>query len=91
MSSHDPVFEKLAETIKEFLQVARAKGAKEELTISMNTDLYKDLGMDSLEAMDLVVEIEQAFNISVEARELISKNKVADIVAYIKGIQARKS
>lgn len=82
MSSND-IFKKLVITIEQFLQVAREKDMKEKPIITMTTDLYEDLGIDSLEAMDLVAEIEKDFNISVEAQELISKNKMSDLVNYI--------
>lgn len=85
MSSND-IFKKLVIIIEQFLQVAREKDMKEKPIITMTTDLYEDLGIDSLEAMDLVAEIEKSFSISVEAQELISKNKMSDLVDYIEKI-----
>lgn len=85
MRSND-IFKKLVIIIKQFLQVAREKNMKEKPIITMATDLYEELGIDSLEAMDLVAEIEKGFSISVEAQELISKNKMSDLVNYIEKI-----
>ena len=85
------IFKKLVTTIERFLQIAREKSMKEKPAIKMSTDLYEDLGIDSLEAMDLVAEIEKNFNISVEAQELLSKQKMSDLVEYLAKIQMQRS
>ncbi len=84
--SSNAIFKKLVIIIEQFLQVAREKDMKGKPIITITTDLYEDLGIDSLEAMDLVAEIEKGFNISVEAQELISKNKMSDLVNYIEKV-----
>lgn len=88
---NDDIFRRLVLTIEKFLQVAREKNMKEKPNITMMTDLYEDLEIDSLEAMDLIAEIEKSFDISVEAQELISKRKVSDLVDYISKIFNKSS
>lgn len=83
MSVNTEIYEKLVSTIEGFLQVAREKNSSEKLSISPDTDIYEDLEIDSLEAMDLIAEIENEFGISADAQELMTRNKVKGIVEYI--------
>lgn len=81
----EKIFSMLVITIESFLQVARQK--EEKPVIKHTTDLHKDLGLDSLEAMDLVAEIEKTFEISVNAQELIARTKIDDMVDYIANVK----
>ncbi|MCB9800421.1 MAG: acyl carrier protein [Candidatus Omnitrophica bacterium] len=83
MMSEKEAFLKLVETIEKFLQLSRVTGAEKKQEITMDTDIYEDLGIDSLEAMDIVGEIENVFGITVEAQEMLTKKKISDIVTYI--------
>ena len=80
---------KLLDTIESFLQVARTKSMDEKPVMTRETDLYEDLEIDSLEAMDLMAEIERVFNISVEPKEMMSKSKIGDLVDYISSVQSK--
>jgi acyl carrier protein len=51
--------------------------------ISVNTNLHKDLGIDSLELLELVILIEAAFEIDISDDELDNISTVADIVNLV--------
>ncbi len=51
--------------------------------ITENSDLFKDLEADSLDAVELMMGIEEAFGVTVPDEELPNLHTVADIVAYV--------
>ncbi|MGL5540513.1 MAG: acyl carrier protein [Erysipelotrichaceae bacterium] len=61
--------------------------ADEEL-ISMEASLKEDLGIDSLAAVELVLELESTFDIRVEDNELMTLKTVKDIVTLVETKQA---
>ncbi len=67
------IFEKVKEIIIDQLGV-------EEDEITMETT-FQDLGVDSLDLFQIVIEIEEAFNIKIENAESITSIK--DAVEYI--------
>lgn len=71
------VFEKVKEIIVDQLGV-------EEDEITMATS-FKDLGVDSLDLFQIVIEIEEAFNIKIENAENIKS--VKDAVEFIEAQQ----
>ena len=70
------IFEKLQDIIVEELGVD-----KEEVKLEAN--LNDDLGADSLDAVELIMAIEDAFEISVSDEVAQSLNTVGKIVEYI--------
>ena len=51
--------------------------------IHMEARLKEDLGLDSLDAIQWVVELETQFNISIPDEEAIDFKKIAQVVSYI--------
>ena len=49
----------------------------------MEANIKNDLGMDSLDAMELAMALEEAFSISIEEESLSTFETVKDIVTYI--------
>ena len=49
----------------------------------MQASLKDDLGMDSLDAMEVSLQIEDAFDVKVEEEALQTFVKVEDIVSYL--------
>lgn len=45
--------------------------------------LFKDLGLDSIDALDMIVLLESDYNMSVDEDELKKLRTVQDIVDYI--------
>lgn len=69
-------FEKIKEMIIEKFNVDGDK-------VSMETSFIDDLGADSLDAVELVMTVENEFNISISDEEAQSIQTVGDIVKII--------
>ena len=69
-------FEKVKETIVEIIN-----GDEEKIT--MDASLKDDLGIDSLDAMELSMALEEAYNITIEEEALQDFDTVRKIVEYI--------
>jgi acyl carrier protein len=74
MNSNE-IIEKLQGIVKPFV--------KEGLLISIDDELVKDLGFDSIDIVDLVVHIEDTFSIQFTDNQLDNFRKVRDIVSLI--------
>lgn len=46
-------------------------------------DIMDDLGADSLDVLDLIMDLEEEFDISISDADVINNRIVEDIVAYI--------
>lgn len=73
-------FEKVKETMVNTL------GCEEE-KITMDASISDDLGIDSLDAVELVMALEEEFGIKIPDEELGNMKKVSDIVACIEKYQ----
>ena len=74
-------FEKVKETMVKTL------GCDEE-KITMEASIADDLGIDSLDAVELVMALEEEFDIKIPDEELGKMKKVSDIVGCIEKYQA---
>ena len=54
-------------------------------TIEMSSDLSSDLGADSLDAIDIVMSIEDQYGIEVPDSVIENMKTVEDIVNFIEG------
>ncbi len=70
------VFIKVKEIISEELGI-------EEDTIKLESDLSDDLGADSLDAIELIMEIESQFDVEIADSEATKIKLVSDIVNYL--------
>jgi len=70
------MFEKVKELISEQLDVAISE-------ITMETRFDEDLNADSFEIMELVVKIEDTFNITVDDETLENITTVGDVVEML--------
>ena len=62
--------------------IADTTGCDEDL-ITMEATLEEDLGMDSLDAVELSMVLEETFDITIEEEKLAGFKTVSDIVNYI--------
>ena len=71
------IYDKVVELICEQLPIKKDK-------IKPESRLLEDLGADSANVMILVMDLEQAFDITVDDEVLASIHTVSDIVDYLK-------
>ena len=69
-------FEKVRDIISKQLDIDPA-------TITMTSRLIDDLKADSLDIVELIMDLEQEFNIEIPDEELPKVQTVADIVGYL--------
>ena len=70
----------MLEKVKEILQNYTELLASE---ITLETDLVKDLDLNSLDVVNIVVTFEDEFDIEIPDRVISSLTKVVDIVKYL--------
>ena len=51
--------------------------------VTLESEIGKDLGADSLDAVEIIMELEERFNISIPNEELVDIKTVGDLVTYI--------
>jgi acyl carrier protein len=74
------IFEKVKDIIAEELGI-------EADDIKMESDLTDDLGADSLDAIELIMEIEAQFDIEIADSEATKIKLVSDIVEYLESLE----
>ena len=74
-------FEKVKKIIAETLNL------KDASKVTLEAHLVNDLGADSLDAVDIIMGIEDEFGISVEDDKIQSIKTVADLVAAIDALK----
>ncbi|WP_125702269.1 acyl carrier protein [Lacticaseibacillus daqingensis] len=72
--TNDAIFTKVQAIIADQLD-------KEPAAVQLTTDLKNDLAADSLDVFEIINEIEDEFDVTIEADDPI--NTVADLVDYI--------
>lgn len=56
----------------------------DESTISLETSFKEDLGADSLDLFELVMNLEEEYDIEIQSEDLAELTKVADVINYLK-------
>ncbi len=74
------VFEKIKSLIVEELNVSEDK-------ITLEARLAEDLGADSIDAVELIMNIEEAFDIQVSDEDAQGIKTVGDLVRYVEGLK----
>lgn len=74
------IFEKLKEIVADQLDVDADK-------VTMESNITEDLGADSLDTVDLVMSIEEVFDIEIPDEAVEKIKTVGDIVNYIESKQ----
>ena len=72
----DEIFQRLADYLVEFFEVPR-----ENITLSAN--LYQDLDLDSIDAVDLVVKLQDLIKKKIPPTEFKSVRTVGDVVETV--------
>jgi len=72
------VFEKVKEMLCEQLDV-------EEDKVTLDSSIVDDLGADSLDVVDLVMSLEEEFDLEIPDEDVENMKTVGDMVKYIEG------
>lgn len=70
------IFEKVKSIICEEIAI-------EEEKVQINSSLKDDLGADSLDAVEIIMQLEEAFSISIPDESAQNMQTIKDIVDYI--------
>lgn len=70
------IFEKVAAILAEQLDA-------EEDAITLDTSLVDDLGADSLDVVDLVMTLEDEFDMEIHDEDITEVRTVGDVVKYL--------
>lgn len=74
------MLEKVKEIVAESLNV-------EESTLSETTSFKEDLGADSLDLFEMVMALEEAFNVEIPSEDLEKIKTIKDVKDYIEKLQ----
>ncbi len=74
------IFERIKEMIVEELNVPEEK-------ITMEARLAEDLGADSIDAVELIMNIEDEFEVQVSDEEAQNIKTVGDLVNYVEALK----
>lgn len=64
-----------------------ARTSSDLAALKPETDVREDLGMDSLDAVELIMELEDEFGITIPSENSADLKTIAEIVALIDGIK----
>ena len=85
------VFKLVKKILAGLLEAKDSKNCTTGPEIELESDLYTDLGLDSLELLDLLTAIEEEFGIDPDQYEAAAKRKVSEVVDYIIQLLEEKS
>lgn len=70
------VFDQVKESLANILSCDAEK-------IDMDTDLVRDLGVDSIDTVELIMAVEETYDITISDKEAQELKTVADVVEFI--------
>ncbi len=81
MLSRDAILEKLAGDLEELFEIPRDK-------VSLDAKLFEDLDLDSIDAVDLVVKLQEVTGRRVKPEEFKAVRTVGDVVDCVEKLLA---
>ena len=79
MQSKEEIYGKLREILVELFEIDPAK-------ITLDANLYTDLDIDSIDAVDLVIKLKEVTGRKIQQEEFKQVRTVGDIVSAIYGL-----
>jgi acyl carrier protein len=73
----------MADTLERVTQIIVERLDVEADEVTLEAAIKEDLGADSLDVVDLIMELEDEFNLTIEEEDAEKINTVGDIVNYI--------
>ena len=75
------MFDRVSEIITDYVQ-------RDDLDITLETDVLSDLGINSLELVELVCAFEMEFDLDIPEKDIRQFMTVDDIVRYLEASEA---
>jgi acyl carrier protein len=72
------------------IQLIQLHQGKDDLVITKETNFSDDLRMDSLEIVELIIEIEKNFGIQIPDEEIESSQTFGDLLKYMETLDTLK-
>ena len=82
------IFQQISEIVKDILFSEAGRLKERQAVITMTTDIYTDLGMDSVESLDFLTALEEEFGVNPDQVEASRRRTIAQIVDYIEELLA---
>ncbi len=79
MQTKEQIFEMVADLLEELFEV-------EKSSITMETNLYEDLDIDSIDAVDLVVRLKKETGKKIQPDEFKAVRTMGDVVNVVSGL-----
>ena len=76
MANQEEVFDKIASVMEELFEIERSD-------ITLDANLYEDLDIDSIDAVDLVVELKKYTGKQIQPDDFKSVRTVGDVVIAV--------
>lgn len=70
----------ILEKIKDIMEEELGKDRNE---VTLESDIIKDLGLDSLDIVTLIMAVEDEYGFTVDDDEIVNLKTVGDVVKYI--------
>jgi acyl carrier protein len=77
--TEDEIFKQIRTTMVELFEL-------EETVVTPDAHLFEDLGLDSIDAVDLIVNLKKETGIKVKPEDFKSVRTVDDVVKTVKGL-----
>ena len=56
--------------------------------ITPESNIIKDLGLDSLDIVDMLMKVEETFGVTIDDSDVVEMKTVADVVRFIENAKA---
>lgn len=79
----EDVFERLKMVIGRLTKLTDGTNSKVIASWTLETDIFDDIGIDSVDTIDLAYAIEEEFGVKVNLSEAKMRRKLSEIVNYV--------
>ena len=88
MTDNAVILEKLSEILRRYVEPDPETG--DPIVITEETDIFEDLGADSLDLFELVMALEEKYEVEIPSEELAELTTVGAVMEYLKnkGVEA---
>ncbi len=56
--------------------------------VKPESDIIKELGLDSLDIVDMLMKVEETFGVTIDDSDVVEMKTVADVVRFIENAQS---